>query len=78
MFFQYIAGDEKPLQRVMSEYLFDATFIVTANVIASRSFLGFGLSNLTELALFSGTDAIRTRVRMTEKDITPEEIFIFF
>jgi hypothetical protein len=50
MYFHYIDGEEKPLQRVLSEYLYDATFVVAANLLAGLEISGFGLSNLRDCA----------------------------
>jgi hypothetical protein len=50
MYFHYIKDEEKPLQRVLSEYLYDATFVVAANLLAGREISGFGLSNLRDCA----------------------------
>lgn len=48
--FHYINDEEKPLQRVLSEYLYDATFVVAANLLAGHEISGFGLSNLRDCA----------------------------
>lgn len=48
--FHYINDEEKLLQRVLSEYLYNATFVVAANLLAGREISGFGLSNLRNCA----------------------------
>lgn len=45
-FQRYIDGKEEPVKRVMSEYLFDATLVAAANLLAGRELSGSGLSNL--------------------------------
>jgi hypothetical protein len=37
---------EKPLQRIIREYLFDATFVVAANALVGYLVSGFGIANL--------------------------------
>ncbi|KAH8747727.1 hypothetical protein F5883DRAFT_242069 [Diaporthe sp. PMI_573] len=44
-------GKEKPLERVMREYLFDANLIVAANALVGRTVSGFGIANLRDCAL---------------------------
>ncbi|KAJ6282168.1 hypothetical protein J3E71DRAFT_341371 [Bipolaris maydis] len=48
--FQRIGDKKGPLKRVLLEYLYDATFVVTANLLAGREISGLGLSNLRNCA----------------------------
>lgn len=50
MYFEYIDDQANPLKRVLSEYLCDATFVLTANLLAGRTLTGFGLGNLRDCA----------------------------
>ncbi|KAF2727139.1 hypothetical protein EJ04DRAFT_451938, partial [Polyplosphaeria fusca] len=50
MYLQYLDGEEKPLKRLLSEYLFNATFVIAANRLAGRQLCGFGLWNLRNCA----------------------------
>ncbi|KAI4167672.1 MAG: hypothetical protein LQ343_007026 [Gyalolechia ehrenbergii] len=50
MYFVHTDQDAEPLKRIMREYLFDATFIVAANLLVGRRLLGFGLANLRHCA----------------------------
>ncbi|XP_014550218.1 hypothetical protein COCVIDRAFT_116074 [Bipolaris victoriae FI3] len=50
MHFQRIGDEKGPLKRVLLEYLYDATFVIAANLLAGREISGFGLSNLRNCA----------------------------
>jgi hypothetical protein len=83
-FHRYIDGKEEPLKRVLSEYLFDATLIAAANLLAGRELSGFGLSNLRDcarngpIAIISGTNVILSYQWMTEQDCCSEEVWALF
>jgi hypothetical protein len=81
MYFEYINGGKEPLKRVLSEYLFDATFVVAANLLAGRELFGFGLANLRDCArhgpipIICGNGAIWSYRWTTEKDCCSEEVW---
>ncbi|SRR6266498_598742 len=72
--------NEEPLKRIMREYLFDATFMVAANVFAGRRLSGFGLSNLRWCALEGPamifmSKGVRISYQWTNEDeITPPNL----
>jgi hypothetical protein len=83
-FDRYIDGEEEPLKRVLSEYLFDATPVAAANLLAGRELSGFGLSNLKDcarngpVAIISGTNVVLSYRWMTEQNCCSEEVWAFF
>lgn len=50
MYFAYIDGAHESLKRVLSEYLFDATFVIAANLLTGCELTGFGLGSLRDCA----------------------------
>ena len=80
MYFERTDQHAEPLKRVMREYLFDATFIVAANVLAGRRVSGFGLENLRSCALNGAVlrnDGSGIRVSLewaNEEDVAGEDV----
>jgi hypothetical protein len=83
-FHRYIKGKDEPLKRVLLEYLFDATLVAAANLLAGRELFGFGLSNLRDCArhgpivIISGTNAIWSYQWTTKQDCCSKELWTFF
>lgn len=84
MYFRYIDGDEQPLKRVLSEYLFDTTFVIAANLLAGRELSGFGLLNLKESARHgpvisvSQAGVVVSYRYVSERSCCSEQLWAFF
>ncbi|KAF2181275.1 hypothetical protein K469DRAFT_261621 [Zopfia rhizophila CBS 207.26] len=81
MYFEYIDGNDEPLKRVLSEYLFDATFVIAANLLVGRELFGFGLTNLKDCArhgpvpIICRNSTIWSYQWMTEKDCCSDDLW---
>jgi hypothetical protein len=84
MYFEYIDGDNEPLKRVLLEYLFDATFVIAANLLTGRKLNGFGLSNLRDCArhgpihIICGNFVLWSYQWTSEKDCCSDELWALF
>ncbi|KAF2747722.1 hypothetical protein M011DRAFT_458162 [Sporormia fimetaria CBS 119925] len=83
MYFQRIDASKRPLRRVLAEYMFDATFVLAANLLAGQELSGSGLLNLRVSAMYGPKVLLSSAYRngyafsyqwTTGKDCTSKEV----
>jgi hypothetical protein len=51
----FVQNEKKPLEKGLSEYLFDTSIVLAANLLAGREFSGFDMFDLSECLIHGPT-----------------------